>query len=58
MAKSSRWSQWVIAESNDSTFPMPWAIGDRMRKGTHRARAALPSSASNGGLHGFAHHAH
>ncbi len=59
MAKPSRWSQWVIAESGDSTFPMPWSVGDRVRKGTQRARAALPGSMVNGGiLGGVAHHAH
>lgn len=43
MAKSSRWTQWVIAESANPRLPMPWAIDGRVRNGRVTRTAALPA---------------
>ena len=42
MAKSSRWSQWVITESADPRLPLPWAVGGRVRKTRTRPSALSP----------------
>jgi len=44
MARSSRWSQWVVTESADPRIQMPWALGDRVRNASRRVNA-MPMAA-------------
>ena len=48
MAKSSRWSQWVITESADPRIQMPWAIGARVRNRARNARPDVPGVIASG----------
>lgn len=43
MAKSSRWSQWVISESADPGIPLPWTLVERVRE---KARDTVHSAIS------------
>ncbi|MCA2012655.1 hypothetical protein [Pararhodobacter sp. CCB-MM2] len=44
MAKSSRWMQWVIAESASARVPLPWVLRRRLR--LRRAAMEARKSAS------------
>lgn len=46
MPKSSRWSQWVIAESAYPGIPMPWAVPGTARQKAVRTATAMPSAAT------------
>jgi len=41
MAKSSRWSQWVIAESAKPRVPLAWTLVARNRRMTPVASALV-----------------
>ncbi|MCL4676344.1 MAG: hypothetical protein KJZ59_10080 [Pararhodobacter sp.] len=48
MAKSSRWSQWVIAESADPRIQMPWAIASHQGQVRRASFGEVPGVIASG----------
>jgi len=50
MAKPSRWSQWVVADSADPRIPMPWAVEGRVRNSSLGELDGMPGAIVSGSV--------